>query len=714
MSLAGKEFKLSVSPLHTQATGYVIASLGDTIVLANALISEKGKPGATFFPMMVDYEENMYAAGKIKGSRFIKREGRPSDNAILTSRLIDRPMRPLFPKGMTNEVQIVCSALSADLEVDPGTTAVTAASMALMLTGAPFEGPVAAVRMGYVEIEGKWQVIVNPTYIQCAQGKLDLIVAGTLDAITMVEAAANEVSEEILLEALEMAHKEIKELCKLQVEFAKEYKKTHEITDIVAEFNLPSSEAISAVEKVVTEKMLDEITGVLKKEVKTKLHALEVSVLEKYKDKLVDDKKEAVDGKFTEGELKEVILSKLEKRMRQNILEKGERIDGRKVDEVRELSSAVGVLPRTHGSGLFNRGETQVLTITTLGGPSDAQVIDTMDKDEEKRYLHHYHFPSYATGDIKPVRGPSRREIGHGDLAERALIPVLPLKEKFPYTMWLVSEVTSCNGSSSMASVCGSTLSLMDAGVPITRPVSGVAMGLVVDKEKFKGGEKDDGSYKILTDIQGMEDFAGDMDFKVTGTTEGITALQMDIKVKGVSIELMKKALARAKEARLEILESMLKVIEKPREKLSQYAPLIMNMHVKQEQIRVVIGKGGENIQGIIKECGVEMDIDDDGLITITAPNQESGQKAMDWVKRLTYEPKVGDIIEGKVTRIMEFGAFVEITPGKDGLVHVSQLAKERVNKVEDVVKLGDVVKVKLMEIDDQGRYNLSRKALLK
>lgn len=714
MNLAGKEFKLSVSPLHTQATGYVIASLGDTIVLANALISEKGKVGATFFPMMVDYEENMYAAGKIKGSRFIKREGRPSDNAILTSRLIDRPIRPLFPKGMTNEVQIVCSALSADLEVDPGTTAVTAASMALMLTGAPFEGPVAAVRMGYVEVEGKWQVIVNPTYIQCAQGKLDLIVAGTLDAITMVEAAANEVSEEILLEALEIAHKEIKELCKLQVEFAKEYRKTHEITDIVAEFNLPSSDAISAVEGIVTEKMLDEITGVLKKEVKTKLHALEVSVLEKYKDKLVDDKKEAVDGKFTEGELKEVILSKLEKRMRQNILEKGERIDGRKVDEIRELSSAVSVLPRTHGSGLFNRGETQVLTITTLGGPSDAQVIDTMDKDEEKRYLHHYHFPSYATGDIKPVRGPSRREIGHGDLAERALIPVLPLKEKFPYTMWLVSEVTSCNGSSSMASVCGSTLSLMDAGVPITRPVSGVAMGLVVDKEKFKGGEKDDGSYKILTDIQGMEDFAGDMDFKVTGTTEGITALQMDIKVKGVSVELMKKALQRAKEARLEILESMLKVIEKPREKLSPYAPLIMNMHVKQEQIRIVIGKGGENIQGIIKECGVEMDIDDDGLITITAPNQEAGQKAMDWVKRLTYEPKVGDIIEGKVTRIMEFGAFVEITPGKDGLVHVSQLAKERVNKVEDVVKLGDVVKVKLMEIDDQGRYNLSRKALLK
>jgi len=711
MNLSGKELTFSVRKLHTQATGYVIASLGDTVIMANALVNEKGKVGATFFPMAVDYEENMYAAGKIKGSRFIKREGRPSDNAILTSRLIDRPIRPLFPKGMTNEVQIICSALSADLEVDPGTTALNAASAALMLTGAPFEGPIGAVRVGYMEKEG---IIINPSYEQCATGKLDLVVAGTMDAITMVEAAANEVSEEILLEALETAHKNIKEICKLQIEFAKDYKKSHEVTEIIAEFNLPSKEAIDAVEKVITDKMLDEVKGTSKKEVKQKLHELENLVLEKYKDKLVDNKKDAIDGKLTEGELKEVVLSKLEKRMRHNILAKGERIDGRKVDEIRALNSEVGVLPRTHGSGLFNRGETQVLTITTLGGPSDAQVIDTMDKDEEKRYLHHYHFPSYATGEIKPVRGPSRREIGHGDLAERALIPVLPEKEKFPYTMWLVSEVTSCNGSSSMASVCGSTLSLMDAGVPITRPVSGVAMGLVVDKEKFTGGEKDDGSYKILTDIQGMEDFAGDMDFKVTGTTEGITALQMDIKVKGVSVELMKKALARAKEARMEILESMLKAIEKPREKLSPYAPLIMNMQVKQEQIRIVIGKGGETIQTIIKECEVEMDIDDNGLITITAPNQEAGEKAMNWVKRITYEPKVGDVIEGKVTRIMEFGAFVEITPGKDGLVHISQLAKERVNKVEDVVKLGDVVKVKLVEIDDQGRYNLSRKALLK
>ncbi|MFA4890896.1 MAG: polyribonucleotide nucleotidyltransferase [Candidatus Gracilibacteria bacterium] len=703
IDLSGREFKLSVSRIHTQATGYIIASLGDTIILANASVSEKGKEGTDYFPMVVDYEENMYAAGKIKGSRFIKREGRPSENAILTSRLIDRPIRPLFPKGTANEVQIVCSALSADLEVDPGTTAINAASAALMLTGAPFEGPVGAVRMGY--LNGK--CIVNPTYKECEEGKLNLVVAGTLDAITMVEAAVNEVSEEVILEALQVAHEEIKHLCQVQLDFAAEYKKQNEVPNIELELNLPSEEATKAVESILTDKMLESIKGKSKKEVKENLHKVEATILEKFA-------KEIEDEVFTEMELKELIMSKLEKRMRKEILEKGIRIDGRKPDEIRELSSFVGVLPRTHGTGLFNRGETQVLTITTLGGPQDAQTIDTMDDDREKRYMHHYHFPPYATGEIKMLRGPSRREIGHGDLAERALVPVLPPKDVFPYTMWLVSEVTSCNGSSSMASVCGSTLSLMDAGVPITRPVSGVAMGLMVDKEKFNGGEKEDGSYVILTDIQGMEDFGGDMDFKVTGTTEGITALQMDIKVKGISIELMKRALQRAKEARAEILASMLKTIAEPRKELSKYAPLIMNLTVDQDDIRVVIGKGGETIQAISKECDVEVNIDDDGQVTITAPDQEKGQKAVDWIKRLTYKPKVGDIIEGKVVRIMDFGAFVEIAPGKDGLVHISKLAKERVNRVEDVVKLGDVVKVKLVEIDDQGRYNLSRVALLK
>lgn len=712
MDLAGREFSLKVSPLHTLATGYVIASLGDTVLIANALVAPEGKEGTDFFPMTVDFEENMYAAGKIKGSRFIKRDGRPSENAILTSRLIDRPIRPLFPKGTTNEVALTCTALSVDMEVDPGTTALNAASAALLITGAPFEGPVGAVRIGYVQDEAdksKYKLILNPTYKQCAEGKLNLVVAGTIDAITMVEAAVSEVSEEVILEALEMAHKEIKALCKLQLEFAEWFKKENAVEPITLTLRTPSPKAVAAVEAIITDKMIDGISGILKKEVKVKIHEVEDLIFEKLKDQILATG-EFNKEKFSESELKEIINSKLEKRMRYNVLEKGIRLDGRKEDEIRPLSSAVGVLPRTHGTGLFNRGETQVLTITTLGGPQDAQLLDTMDEDREKHYMHHYHFPSYATGEIKPQRGPSRREIGHGDLAERALIPVLPPKEEFPYTMWLVSETMACNGSSSMASVCGSTLSLMDAGVPIKRPVSAVAMGLVVDKEKFKGGEKEDGSYKILTDIQGMEDFAGDMDFKVAGTTEGITALQMDIKVKGISIELMKRALARAKQARLTILESMLKTLAKPRKTLSPYAPLIMTLKVHPDLIRVVIGKGGETIQGISKECNVEITIDDDGVVTITAPDQEKGKKAVDWINKITYQPKVGDVFEGKVVKIMEFGAFVEIAPGKDGLVHISKLAKERVNKVEDVVHMGDVVKVKLMEIDDMGRYNLSIK----
>ncbi|MBT3865326.1 polyribonucleotide nucleotidyltransferase [Candidatus Peregrinibacteria bacterium] len=711
MDLAGREFKLVTNPVHTMASGYVLAYLGDTVVMANTSVSEEGKEGAAWFPMVVDYQENMYAAGKIKGSRFIKREGRPSESAILTARLIDRPIRPLFPKGTINEVQIICSVLSADMEVFPGTTAINAASAALMCTGAPFAGPVGAVRMGYVDEK----LVVNPTYEQCAEGKMNLVVAGTLDAITMVEAAMNEVSEEIVLEALQMAHVEIKRICELQIKFSEQFKKDHDVKEIEATLSVPSAEAIAAVDAVLTDDMLDTIKGVLKKDVKARIHEVEEQVFEKLGDKVTKDSREAeTEGKFLKGDIVEIINSKFEKRMRKKILETEERLDGRKPDEVRALHSEVGILPRTHGTGLFNRGETQALTVATLGAPGDAQVIDTMDTDEERRYMHHYNFPPYAVGDIKMLRGASRRDIGHGDLAERALKPVLPAKEDFPYTMWLVSEIMSCNGSSSMASVCGSTLALMDAGVPITRPVSGVAMGLVVDKENFKGGNNgDDDSYKILTDIQGMEDFAGDMDFKVTGTTEGITALQMDIKVSGLSVELLAKALGRAKDARQEILDSMLEAIPEPRKELSPHAPLIMNIKIDTDDIRIVIGKGGETIQAITKECEVEMDLDDDGNVTITAPDQEKGQKAIDWIERLTYKPKVGDIIEGKVVRLMDFGAFVELSPGKDGLVHISQLAPERVEKVTDKVKLGDMVKVKLMEIDDQGRYNLSMKAAM-
>lgn len=690
MDLAGREFRITNSPISTYASGYAIVSLGDTVVMGNATISEKGKAGAEYFPMVVDYEENMYAAGKIKGSRFIKREGRPSENAILISRLIDRPIRPLFPKGTTNDVQIICTALSADLEVDPGTTAMNAASMALLLGGAPFDGPIGAVRMGYIDDE----LVVNPTYEQVKQGKLDLVVAGTLDAITMVEAAAKEVPEEIIIQALEKAHEWIKKICQFQLDYAAQF----EIQRIEAEIAGPSEEAIEAVKSVVTDEMLDTVNGRTKMEVKEKLHALEDQVIEKYAAEIAEEK-------FSEGELKEILNSLLEKRMRKNILEKEERIDGRKLDEVRPITVIPDVLPRTHGSVIFQRGETMALSITTLGAPGDAQIVDTMEADVTKRYFHHYHFPPFATGDIKMLRGANRREIGHGDLAERSLIPVLPDEKDFAYTIWVVSEIVRCNGSSSMASVCGSTLSLMAAGVPIKSPVAGIAMGLVM--------AEDGKTYKILTDIQGMEDFAGDMDFKSSGTSKGITALQMDIKVKGLSLDLMREALQRGKEGRDFIMSEMLKVLPEPRKELSTYAPLIMSLEIDPEMIRVVIGKGGEMIQKITAECEVEIDINDDGIVSITAPDQEKGQKAVDWVKKLTRVPKAGEIFDGKVVKIMEFGAFVEFLPGKEGLVHISQLSKDRVNKVEDVVKEGDPMKVKLLEIDKQGRYNLSHKATL-
>lgn len=690
MDLAGREFRIASGPISTYASGYAVVSLGDTVIMANVTVSEKGKEGADWFPMFVDYEEKMYAAGKIKGSRFIKREGRPSENSVLISRLIDRPMRPLFPKGTTNEVQIICTALSADLEVDPGATAINAASIALMLSGAPFEGPVGAIRMGYVNDE----IVVNPTYEQCAEGKLDLVVAGTMDAITMVEAAANEVSEEVVLQALDVAHKHIKEICQLQLDYVKQF----EIEPIELTVVMPDEELVAKISGLVSEEELNTISGKTKKEVKEKIHAIEEKLFENFKAEIEAEE-------VSEGAIAEILNKLMEKNMRKNILEKEIRLDGRKTDEIRPITCIADVLPRTHGSVIFQRGETASLSITTLGGPGDAQIVDTMEADVTKRYFHHYAFPPYATGDIKPLRGPGRREIGHGDLAERALVPVLPDEKDFAYTMWVASEIIRCNGSSSMASVCGSTLSLMAAGVPIKRPVSGIAMGLVMDKES--------GDYKILSDIQGMEDFAGDMDFKVTGTTEGITALQMDIKVKGLSLDLMKQALTQAKEGRQFILDKMLEVVPEPRKEMSKFAPLIMNLVIDPEMIRVVIGKGGETIQAITKECEVEMDIADEGIVTITAPDQERGNKAIEWVKKLTYVPVVGDVFDGKVVKIMEFGAFVEFCPGKEGLVHISELANERVNKVEDVVKEGDPLKVKLMKVDDQGRYNLSHKVTL-
>lgn len=696
INVAGRKLTIQTGILANQSHGAVTVSLGDTVVFSSAMMGEP-RPGTDFFPMMVDYEEKYYAAGKIKGSRFVKREGRPSEQAVLNSRLIDRPIRPLFPKGMINDVQLICSVLSADLEVSPSTTALIAASAALSISGMPFQGPVAAVRMGLkVDANGQEQLIVNPTYKEIEEGKMDLVVAGTIDAITMVEAASKEVSEETMLKALQMAHEEIKKICQLQLEFAKEYRKSDREPVMMPK----SEEAQKAVDETITKQMMDEVSGKTKGEVKEKIHALEDKLIEKYKEQIEAET-------FTERALKDALLHTLEQNMRANILEKEVRLDGRKIDEIRPISCTVGVLPRPHGSALFQRGETQALSITTLGSPGSAQIVDTMDEDVVKRYMHHYNFPPYSVGEIKPLRGPSRRDIGHGDLAERSLIPVLPSKEDFPYTIWVVSEIMSCNGSSSMASVCGSTLSLMHAGVPIKKPVAGIAMGLISKNKDIAQG------YKILTDIQGMEDFAGDMDFKVTGTHDGINALQMDIKVKGLSIEVMREALERAKQARIHVLEKMLETISAPNKQLSQYAPLIMHMRIPAELIKVVIGKGGETIQKITAECDVEIDIEQDGLIVITAKDQVTGQKAVDWIKRLTYQPKAGEIFDGTVTRIMDFGAFVEFLPGKEGLVHISQLAWTRVNKVEDVVGVGDTLKVKLVEVDDQGRYNLSHKLTL-
>lgn len=689
--IGGRKITFETGRFAFQATGAATVRLGDTVVLATAMISDTAREGTDFFPLTVDYEEKYYAAGKIKGSKFIKREGRPSENAILRCRLIDRPIRPLFPKGMINDVQIIATVLSADQEVDPVIAAINATSAALLVAGAPIVGPVGAVRIGYLD----GQLIVNPTYQQIEQGRLNIAVAGTAEAITMVEAGAKELPEEIMLEALELAHAEIKRLCALQLEFVGKAQPVAFAPILIKAKN----EAIEpAVTGFFSQEELDSVRGVSKKEFKIGLHALE--------EKLLAAKQAEIEsGLFTESELKAAVLKLVEENMRKNILEKESRIDGRKLDEIRPLSVDVGVLPRTHGTGLFQRGETQIMSIATLGSPGKAQIIDLMDIDEERFYMHHYNFPPYSTGETKPLRGTSRREIGHGDLAERALLPVLPPRDQFPYAIRVVSETLSCNGSSSMGSVCGSTLALMDAGVPITRPVAAIAMGLVTDKNK----EGMFSSYKILTDIQGLEDFAGDMDFKVAGTTEGITALQMDIKVKGLSVDILRQALAQATAARAQLLEAMLAVLPAPRPELSKYAPLIESFRIDPEMIGAVIGKGGETIQAITKECGVEIDIEDDGLVMITAPTQEAGQKAKKWIDSIVYVPQAGDEFDGKVVRLLDFGVIVEFAGGKDGMLHISALQAQRTERVEDAVQLGEHIRVKVTEIDPMGRLNLAR-----
>lgn len=694
--LAGRKLKMETGRFAYQADGAVTVQYGESIVLCTAMMAEEGKPDTDFFPLTIDYQERFYAAGKIKGSRFIKRDGRASDEAILKARLIDRPIRPLFPKGITNEVQGIATVLSADLTNECGVLATTGMSAAMMVAGLPLAGPLAGVRIGMKE--GK--LIVFPTIEETETGALDLIVAGAMDAITMVEAGAKEVTEQQMLEALELAHSVIKQLCQMQLDLLAKVKPTAREYTVAK----PSTEILELVTKTIEPGDLDSITGKRKFDIKGHVHSLQ----DKVKGHFVAEIEAET---HTESALMEALQKLIDENMRKNILEKELRIDGRKLDEIRPLSCEVGIIPRTHGSGLFQRGETQVLSLTTLGAPGDAQIIDSMEVDFEKRYIHYYQFPPFSTGDMKPLRGPSRREIGHGALAERALRPMIPAKEDFPYTIMVVSETLTCNGSSSMASVCGSTLSLMDAGVPIKKPVSAVAMGLVCS-DAFK--ETGKGDYKILTDIQGFEDFAGDMDFKVARSPDGITALQMDIKVKGITLQMMSEALQKAKIACEEILKSMLNVLPKPRSELSKYAPVILKIQINPDFIRDVIGKGGETIQKITAECDVEMDIEQSGLVIITAPNQEAGEKAANWVKQIVYEPTVGEEFEGEVVNIMDFGAFVEFVPGKDGLVHISNLRPFHVNKVEDVVKLGDKVRVKLIKIDEQGRYNLSMKEFYK
>ena len=672
-----------------QANGAVMVRYGDTVVLVTAVVSPQPREGIDFFPLLVDYEEKLYAVGKIPGS-FLRREGRPTESAILAARTIDRPIRPLFPDGFRNDVQVVATVLSVDPDCPADTTAMIGASAALSISEIPFQGPIAGVHVGRVNGE----FVINPTSKQAELSDLDLIVAGSKDAIMMVEAGAKEVPEEQILEAILFGHEEIKKLVAFQEEIKAEIGKE----PLAVELYEPDPEIVEAVKAFATEKLIAALTTSEKLE----------------REALIDQVKEETHQHFLDNLGEEVYAEKardistaldaiIKNEVRRMIVEERKRVDGRELDEIRPISCEVGVLPRTHGSGLFTRGQTQVLSVVTLGRSSEEQILEGLEDEESKRYIHHYNFPAYSVGEVKPMRGPGRREIGHGALAERALLPVIPSEEEFPYTIRVVSEVLESNGSTSQASVCGSTLALMDAGVPIKKPVAGIAMGLVKYQDQFT----------ILTDIQGLEDHLGDMDFKVAGTRDGVTAVQMDIKVSGISKEILQEALAQARKGRLFILDKMAEAIAEPRPELSAYAPRMITMTIDPDEIRDVIGPGGKMIRKIIEETGVEIDIEDDGRVFISSMDSKAGEEAKAIIERLTSDVEVGKTYLGKVVRIMNFGAFVEILPGKEGLVHISQLALERVAKVEDVVNIGDEILVKVIEIDRQGRINLSRKALL-
>lgn len=683
---AGRPLTVEIGELAKQANGAVLVRYGDTVVLSTATASKEPK-SVDFFPLTVNYEERLYAVGKIPGG-FIKREGRPSEKAILASRLIDRPIRPLFAEGFRNEVQVVSMVMSVDQDCSPEMAAMFGSSLALTISDIPFEGPIAGVTVGRVNGE----FVINPSVAQMEQSDMHLVVAGTKDAINMVEAGANEVPEEVMLEAIMFGHEEIKRLIAFQEDIAAKVGK-EKMEVVLYELDAQLEADIRA-----------RVEGEVKRAVQVPEKLAREAAIEQLKAEVVAAYEQQEADEETIKQVKEILHKLVKEEVRRLITEEKVRPDGRKVDEIRPLSSAVGLLPRTHGSGLFTRGQTQALSVCTLGALGDVQILDGLGIEETKRFMHHYNFPPFSVGETGAMRGPGRREIGHGALGERALEPVIPSEKEFPYTIRLVSEVLESNGSTSQASICASTLAMMDAGVPIKAPVAGIAMGLV------KSGEH----YTILTDIQGMEDHLGDMDFKVAGTEKGVTALQMDIKIKGLSREILEEALQQARKGRLEILKHMMQTISQPRKELSKYAPKILTMQINPDKIRDVIGPSGKQINKIIEETGVKIDIEQDGTIFISSVNEDMNQKAKKIIEDIVREVEVGQVYLGKVKRIEKFGAFVELFSGKDGLVHISELAEERVGKVEDVVSIGDEILVKVTEIDKQGRVNLSRKAVLR
>ena len=687
MDLGGRDLIIGIGKFANQADGAVTVRYGGTVVLVTAVMSKETRMETDYMPLMVDYEEKFYAAGKIKGSRFMKREGRAPDDAVLSGRLIDRTIRPRFNQKIRNEVQIIATVLSFDKENDPDILALFGASLALLISDIPWNGPVAGARVGM--IDGQW--LLNPSYENRKKSQFDVVIAGTKDKINMLEAGADEMPEEVMLSAIEFGHKYAQKIIEFQEQIAKEIgnpKRKIEISEPDEKFRKDALDFLNNdLEKFIYEKD--------KQKRSKNLDGLKKKFIE-YAEKSYPNDESKIRYAYT------ILEEETDRIVHKNILEKEMRPDGRKLDEIRSLNCEAAVLPCTHGSGLFQRGETQALSVLTLGAPDDEIIIETMEIDEKRRFMHHYNFPPFSVNEVKPMRGPGRRDIGHGALAEKAIFPLIPQKETFPYAIRVVSEILSSNGSSSMASVSGTSLALMDGGVPIKRAAAGIAMGLVMESEK---------KYKILTDIQGPEDHYGDMDLKVAGTKKGVTAIQMDVKIEGVTAEILKESFEQAKKARMQILEIMDKVISAPRENLSPYAPRIITIQINPDKIRDVIGPGGKVINAIIKETGVDINVEDDGLVYVTSVDQKSGEKAAEWIRNIVREAKAGEVFSGKVTRIFPFGAMVEILPGQEGLVHISKLAPFRVRNVEDIVKIGDIVSVKVEEIDRQGRINLSLKS---